>query len=186
MIVAVRSRLAIIYLISVLGLLLLNLLLASRSAGQARQVGSAVQQQELCPGEPMEVQLTGERRSQSVPEAVINGEPWGGTYWEAGARSYWHCHTSGQLLVVWEGEGRMQRRGERIRILATGNSLFAPPGEEHWHGSAPDQGALYVGVVVQPGPTLWMEEVREDDYLGNDIGINSRNEFLRTGVREQP
>jgi hypothetical protein len=30
-----------------------------------------------------------------------------------------------------------------------------------------------------------MEEVSEDDYLGNDIGINSRNEFLRTGVPEQ-
>ena len=71
-------------------------------------------------------------------------------------------------------------------MIPAGQSEYAPGGEEHWHGAAPDQGALYVGVVVQPGPTLWMEEVGLDDYLGNDIGINSRNEFLRTGVRDRP
>ena len=30
-----------------------------------------------------------------------------------------------------------------------------------------------------------MEEVGDEDYLGNDIGINSRNEFLATGVQEK-
>ncbi len=72
-----------------------------------------------------------------------------------------------------------------MRTLAAGESEFAPAGEEHWHGAAAQQGALYVGVVVRPGSTLWMEEVSTADYQGNDIGINSRNEFLRTGVREQ-
>jgi hypothetical protein len=31
-----------------------------------------------------------------------------------------------------------------------------------------------------------MEEVGQYDFLGNDIGITTRNEFLRTGVRKQP
>jgi hypothetical protein len=31
-----------------------------------------------------------------------------------------------------------------------------------------------------------MEEVGRDDYMGNDVGITSRNEFLRTGVRKKP
>jgi hypothetical protein len=30
-----------------------------------------------------------------------------------------------------------------------------------------------------------MEEVGDEDYLGNDIEINSRDEFLATGVREK-
>ena len=50
----------------------------------------------------------------------------------------------------------------------------------------PSSDAHYVQVSFQPTGTLWMEEVGQDDYLGNDIGITTRNEFLETGVREQP
>ena len=50
----------------------------------------------------------------------------------------------------------------------------------------PASAAQYLQVAFQPTGTLWMEEVREDDYLGNDVGIDSRNEFLETGMREQP
>jgi hypothetical protein len=162
------------------------LILATGSSGRSQLSASQeAQAAGSCPGELMEVQSTGERESRPVPEAVINGEPWGGTYWPAGTRSYWHCHSGGQLLVVWEGEGLIQRRGERVRRLAVGESDLAAPWEEHWHGGAPETGALYVGVVLQPTGTLWMEEVGRDDYLGNDVGINSRNEFLRTGIREK-
>jgi hypothetical protein len=71
-----------------------------------------------CPGEPMAVQATGVYQNRPVPEIVINGQPWGGAYWEEGMRSYWHCHTAGQLLVVWEGEAR--------RSAASGCALFGP------------------------------------------------------------
>ena len=101
-------------------------------------------------------------------------------------RSYWHCHASGQPLVVWEGEGRVQKRGERTRTLTPGESEHAGPWEEHWHGASLTAAVQYLQVSLQPTGTYWMEEVNRDDYLGNDVGINSRDEFLRTGVREQP
>lgn len=144
------------------------------------------QEQPGCPGEQMSVQATGVYQSRPVPEVVINGEPWAGAYWEAGMRSYWHCHASGQLLVVWEGEGRVQKRGQRMRVLRPGESELAGPWEEHWHGASPHTHAQYLQVSVQPGGTFWMEEVSQTDYLGNDIGMTTRAEFLRTGVREQP
>ena len=86
--------------------------------------------------------------------------------------------------MVWEGEGRVQRRGERVQTLTRGGSMIAEPGEEHWHGAAPYADAQYLQVSL-PGTTYWMEEAGDADYLGNDIGITSRNEFLRTGVREK-
>jgi hypothetical protein len=142
--------------------------------------------QVTCPGETMAVQATGVYQNRPVPEWVVNGEPWGGAYWEAGMRSYWHCHTAGQLLIVWEGEGRTQKRGERVRTLHKGESSWAAPGEEHWHGSAPSVAAQYLQGSPTPSQTLWMEEVSETDYLGNGIGMETRAEFMRTGVREQP
>ncbi len=138
-----------------------------------------------CPGERSGVLATGEYRSAPVEEVVINGEPWGGANWAAGHRSYWHCHRGGQILLMWEGEGRIQNRGERVRILQRGEMSHAGPWTEHWHGASPDDHGHWLQVSVQPTGTDWMEEVGDEDYLGNDIGINSRNEFLATGIREK-
>jgi quercetin dioxygenase-like cupin family protein len=97
-----------------------------------------------------------------------------GTWWEAGARSYWHCHPGGQFLIVMEGKGRAQKRGERMRDLNVGGIEYAGPWVEHWHGAPPDTSVQYLQVALQPTGTLWMEEVSQDDYLGNDIGIRTR------------
>ena len=157
-------------------------LVAASAPGAAQEA----QEGPGCPGEQMSVQATGVYQSRPVPDVVINGEPWSGAYWEAGMRSYWHCHAGGQLLVVWEGEGRIQKRGERMRTLHPGQSDLARPWEEHWHGAAPHTAAQYLQVSVQPTGTYWMEEVAETDYLGNGIGMETRAEFLRTGERAQP
>ena len=139
-----------------------------------------------CPGKAMEaVQATGVYLNKPVEAVMINGKPWGGAYWDAGMRSYWHCHAAGQLMMVWEGKGRVQQRGQKIRTLDVGETEYAGPWVEHWHGAVPDASAQYLQVTFQPGPTLWMEEVGRDDYLGNDIGIASRSEFIRTGVAQK-
>ena len=184
--ISLRSRALWVYFASFGLLLALNLLLTGYAGGDVR-TADGLGVQEGCPGEQIGVQITGgEYLGRPVPEAVINGEPWGGAYFEPGMRSYWHCHAGGQLLVVWEGEGRVQKRGERARTLSPGESEHAGPWEEHWHGASPTAAVQYLQVSLQPTGTYWMEEVNRDDYLGNDVGINSRDEFLRTGVREQP
>ena len=114
---------------------------------------------------------------------MINGQPAPGAIWKAGDRAYWHCHTGGQLLFLHEGVGRVQQRGQRARTLHKGETEYAGPGVEHWHGADPNASAHFFQTAYANSQTLWMEEVGKDDYLGNDIGINSRNEFLRTGVK---
>lgn len=54
-----------------------------------------------------------------------------------GARTAWHSHSLGQTLYVTEGEGRIQSRGEPVTTLRP-QVVFAPGGEWHWHGAAPD------------------------------------------------
>jgi mannose-6-phosphate isomerase-like protein (cupin superfamily) len=170
-------------------LLLIVLFVTTRSTGYAQR-GAAPQATAAaaggaCPGEAMSVQATGVYTAKPVPEIVINGQPGPGAIWQPGMRSYWHCHTGGQIMMLFEGVGRVQKRGERIRTLHKGDTEYAGPGVEHWHGAAPDASAHFFQTSIGTGPTLWMEEVGRDDYLGNDNGINSRNEFLRTGVRKK-
>lgn len=139
-----------------------------------------------CPGETMAVQATGVYTPKPIPQITINGQPAPGAIWEPGMRSYWHCHEGGQIMMVHEGVGRVQKRGERARTLQVGETEYAGPGVEHWHGAAPNGHAHYFQVLTAPGRTLWMEEVNLDDYLGNDTGLTSRSEFIRTGVRNKP
>jgi len=139
-----------------------------------------------CPGQTAPAPIaTGVYTQKAVPEIMINGAPAPGAIWKAGDRAYWHCHTGGQLLFLHEGVGRVQQRGQRARTLHKGDSEWAGPGVEHWHGAAPDASAHYFQTAYANSQTLWMEEVGRDDYLGNDIGITSRNEFLRTGVKKK-
>jgi mannose-6-phosphate isomerase-like protein (cupin superfamily) len=171
--------------------LLLVLFLVSRSTGYAqRDAQATAAQQPLaapCPGQAMpSVQATGVYTQKPVQDITINGQPAPGAIWEPGMRSYWHCHAGGQIMMVDEGVGRVQKRGERIRILHKGDTEYAGPGVEHWHGAAPDASAQFFQVSIRPTNVYWMEEVGRDDYMGNDIGITSRNEFLRTGVRKKP
>jgi len=158
---------------------------AQPAAGAQPASALAAQEAPGCPGEATGILATGEYRSAPVEEVVINGEPWGGADWAPGHRSYWHCHRGGQILLMWDGEGRIQNRGERVRILRRGEMSHAGPWTEHWHGGGPDTHGHWLQVSLRPTGTFWMEEVGDEDYLGNDIGINSRNEFLATGVREK-
>jgi quercetin dioxygenase-like cupin family protein len=79
-----------------------------------------------------------------------------------GGRTKWHTHEGGQLLLAEEGVGHTQIRGQAIQALRAGQSLFAPPGSTHWHGSAPGQSAKMY--QISRGETTWLEEVSEKDY----------------------
>ncbi len=152
---------------------------------QASAQGQAAQGPKPCPGETMPVQATGVYTPKPVPDITINGQPGPGAIWQPGMRSYWHCHAGGQIMMLDEGVGRVQKRGQRVRTLHRGETEYAAPGEEHWHGAAPDSLAHYFQTSIGNTSTYWMEEVGYDDYMGNDTGVTSRNEFLRTGERKK-
>ena len=137
-----------------------------------------------CPGEQMTIQATGVY-TRSPSRNLINGKPAPGAIWLPGMRSYWHCHAGGQIMMLFDGVGRVQKRGERMRVLRKGDTEYAGAGVEHWHGAATESSAQFFQTSIGVTTTLWMEEVGNDDYMGNDTGINSRNEFLKTGTRKK-
>ena len=86
---------------------------------------------------------------------------------EAGARSSWHSHSWGQLLLVEEGHGRVQTRGQSLREMRPGEPVMAGAGVVHWHGAAPDESMIMVSVR---GPDVeWFEPVDDDVYLAEPV-----------------
>src|SRR3954452_23388156 len=55
---------------------------------------------------------------------------------EPGARTAWHTHPLGQVLIVTAGRGRAQCWGGPIEEIQPGDVVWFPPGEKHWHGAA--------------------------------------------------
>ena len=83
-------------------------------------------------------------------------------HFEAGARTKWHIHEGGQIILVEEGVGRTQVKGGPVVELHAGESTYAKPGVAHWHGAAPDQAATQFN--VQRGMTTWLDAVTETEY----------------------
>ena len=84
-----------------------------------------------------------------------------------GARTNWHSHANGQLLVCTDGVGLVATRdGTTIRLRA-GESVWTPPRQEHWHGGTADTMMChYVILDETPGrdATTWLEPVTEEQY----------------------
>ena len=88
---------------------------------------------------------------------------------EPGNRTYWHSHEGGFILFVQEGRARTQRRGEPMLELGPGEIDYTPPGVEHWHGSAPDEPLMQLGVVPLGGGIEFLEAVTDAQYNGESL-----------------
>lgn len=55
-----------------------------------------------------------------------------------GARTAWHAHAGGQLLIVSEGRGWVQEEGKSRREIKAGDVVWIEPGIKHWHGATRD------------------------------------------------
>lgn len=85
---------------------------------------------------------------------------------QPGARTNWHTHPLGQLLIVTAGHGWVQIDGETAKPIATGDTVFISPGVKHWHGAARDSQMTHVAVAeAQDGLSVnWLEPVTDDVY----------------------
>ena len=85
---------------------------------------------------------------------------------EPGARTAWHTHPLGQTLYVTDGVGLVGLRGEAPRIIRAGDTVWIPPGEEHWHGAAATTGMVHIALQeeLDGQVTDWMEHVSDADY----------------------
>jgi quercetin dioxygenase-like cupin family protein len=86
-----------------------------------------------------------------------------------GARTHWHTHPNGQTIFVLEGVGRCRRRGGPVEEIRAGDRVFFEPGEEHWHGAAPNRFMLHVAIAQaddEGSVVTWGEPVSDEEYEG--------------------
>jgi 4-carboxymuconolactone decarboxylase len=85
---------------------------------------------------------------------------------EPGARTAWHTHPLGQVLIVTAGTGRVQRWGDPVEEIRKGDVVWIPPGQKHWHGAAPNSSMGHIAIVEQlDGKSVeWMEKVSDAQY----------------------
>jgi quercetin dioxygenase-like cupin family protein len=85
---------------------------------------------------------------------------------EAGARTAWHSHPHGQLLVVTSGCGWVQQRGAEPQQIRVGDIVWNPPGVTHWHGAGRQEPMSHVAVHERfdAQDVTWMQKVSDQEY----------------------
>ena len=89
---------------------------------------------------------------------------------EPGARTNWHTHPLGQVLIINSGQGRVQREGGPVEAVNPGDVIRFAPGERHWHGAAPEVAMSHFALQgAEDGRTAdWAEPVSDAQYRGED------------------
>lgn len=82
------------------------------------------------------------------------------------ARTHWHTHPKGQILVVESGVGWFQRWGETVIEIRAGDTVYIPPQEKHWHGASQSFAMSHLAMqAIQDGVhTVWLEPVNSEQY----------------------
>ncbi|MES2486747.1 MAG: cupin domain-containing protein [Bacteroidota bacterium] len=90
----------------------------------------------------------------------------GSVTFEPGARTNWHTHPKGQVLIVTEGEGLYQEKGTPARIISKGDTVDIPENIEHWHGAAANTKMVHLAITNYLGEVnaTWLEPVSDADY----------------------
>lgn len=90
----------------------------------------------------------------------------GSVLFEPGARSHWHTHPAGQILLVTDGLGYYQEEGKPVRLLHKGDVIKALPGVKHWHGASPKQAMTHISLNVntEKGVVTWLQPVTDKEY----------------------
>ena len=85
-----------------------------------------------------------------------------------GARTAWHSHARGQTLHVTSGVALVQSRGEAVVEVHPGETVYCPPGEEHWHGATAGDFMEHLAMLEagdDPATTTtWLEHVSDAEY----------------------
>jgi len=99
----------------------------------------------------------------------LNQTSVGNVTFEPGARTNWHYHPGGQILLVIDGVGYYQEKGSPKRILRKGDTVKCPPNVTHWHGASVDSGFVQVAITnTQKSAVVWLQHVTDEEYKSNN------------------
>jgi quercetin dioxygenase-like cupin family protein len=102
---------------------------------------------------------------QLVVSDPTNSIQVGNVTFEPGARTKWHLHPGGQILLATGGVGYYQEKGSPKRILRKGDVVKCPPNVPHWHGASSDAGFIQIAITdAAKGATEWLQPVTDEEY----------------------
>jgi len=87
---------------------------------------------------------------------------------EPGARTAWHTHPLGQILIVTAGKGLVRKEGGPLHEIRPGDVVWFAPDDRHWHGAATDTGMTHIAIqeALAGSSVTWMEHVTDAEYSG--------------------
>lgn len=90
----------------------------------------------------------------------------GNVTFEPGARTNWHKHPGGQILLVTDGTGYYQERGKPAQVIRKGDVVKIPLDTEHWHGAAPNNSLSHIAISpnTEKGSVIWLQPVTDEEY----------------------
>ena len=92
---------------------------------------------------------------------------------EPGARTAWHTHPLGQVLLVMAGCGLVQREGGPVEESHPGDVVWFEPGEKHWHGASPTTAMTHIAIqeALDGLAVDWMEKVTDGQYKAGSRAV---------------
>lgn len=100
---------------------------------------------------------------RDAPGVLVNT-----VFFEPGARTHWHTHENGQLLIVTHGGGFAVTEAGDGGPIGPGDVVWIEAGERHWHGAAPDSYLTHMAVSL--GATSWEDAVTDEQYEAGTRG----------------
>jgi len=90
----------------------------------------------------------------------------GSVTFEPGARTNWHTHPKGQVLLVIEGQGLYQEKGKPAQIIQKGDVVNIPEDVEHWHGANAETKMVHVAITnfKEDTQVTWLNPVTDEEY----------------------
>jgi quercetin dioxygenase-like cupin family protein len=87
---------------------------------------------------------------------------------QPGARTSWHLHPAGQHMIVVSGVGLTGTRDGKIVKFKAGDTIWCPPGIDHWHGATPDSPMTHLVItgMLDGKNVIWKEKVSDAQYHG--------------------
>src|SRR5215470_16976712 len=117
--------------------------------------------------------FTGQVRIDPLYEAPAPARVRGASVtFEPGARSAWHRHPLGQILIVTSGCGWVQSEGQQKYELRPGDVVWCPPNEKHWHGATSTTAITHIAIqeALDGKVVEWLEKVSDEEYLAPATG----------------
>ena len=90
----------------------------------------------------------------------------GSVTFEAGARTHWHTHPKGQVLIITEGEGFYQEKGNPAQRIKKGDVVNIPENIVHWHGASANSQFVHIAITNYKGDknVVWLKPVTDEEY----------------------